>query len=131
MTKKDFTADFADIKEMTDKIRSFDRLNESINFNDEYQEEENVPAEPVDEPVDGEVEVGLDGKMDSKEAEQKEIANQSEDPDSYISKIRELTLKGLLALSSEPQSPRYEILRQIFQYIDKANKKTKEEESAE
>ena len=130
MTKRDFTADFADIKEMTDKIRSFGALNESINFNDEYQEE-NVPAEPVDEPVEGEVEVGLDGKMDPKEAEQEEIANQSEDPDSYISKIRELTLKGLLALSSEPLSPRYEILRQIFQYIDKANKKTKEEESAE
>ena len=126
--KKDFTADFSEIKKMTDTIRSFGTLNESISFSDEY---EGMNGEPEDEPINDDFEVGMDGKGDPKQAEQHEIASQSEDPDSYISKIRELTLKGLLALASDPLSPKYEILRQIFQYIDKANKKTKEEESGE
>ena len=37
--KKDFTADFDEIKAMTNKIRSMNSLKESINFDDEYQDD--------------------------------------------------------------------------------------------
>ena len=114
MRKRDFTSDFAEIKEMTDKIRSVGKLNESISFDDEY-ETEDIPQEQPE----------FQGQP---ETEDEELEEQVNDPNSVINKIRELTLKGLLSLASNTDDPLYEVFRQIFQYIDRANKKRNDEE---
>lgn len=128
--KRDFTADFKDIKEMTDKIRG--RINESINFSDDYQDDASVPHEEPEIPteVDGEQEIG---KMNisagkGKTPEEQELENEANDPSSAVNQIREIALKGMVALCHTPEDPQYEVLKQIFTYCDKANKKKSEEE---
>ncbi len=119
-TKRDFTADFAEIKKMTDKIKSVSCLNESRSFDDEYETEDIQTREM---PIGG-------GRFEANEEDpqEQELQQQTNDPNSVINKIRELTLKGLLSLASNTDDPLYEVFRQIFQYIDRANKKKNEEE---
>ena len=109
MRKRDFTADFKQIKDMTNKIRS---MNESINFGDAYQEDfgqEDIPYQA---------------------AEEQELENEVADPSSAVNQIREIALKGMVALCKTPEDPQYEVLKQIFNYCDKANKKKAEETNA-
>lgn len=120
MKKRDFTADFNEIKEMTNKIRS---MNESINFADSYQDEGFGQEEEV--PYQAEGEQDLD-----KTAEEQELENEANDPSSAVNQIREIALKGMVALCKTPEDPQYEVLKQIFTYCDKANKKKAEGENA-
>ena len=117
--KKDFTADFDEIKAMTNKIRSMNSLKESINFDDEYQDD-GFGQEEV--PYQSEGEQDLD-----KSAEEQELENEVADPESAVNQIREIALKGMVALCKTPEDPQYEVLKQIFNYCDKANKKKAEE----
>lgn len=120
--KKDFTADFDEIKAMTNKIRSMNSLKESINFDDEYQDD-GFGQEEV--PYQAEGEQDLD-----KSAEEQELENEVADPESAVNQIREIALKGMVALCKTPEDPQYEVLKQIFNYCDKANKKKTEEANA-
>lgn len=119
MRKRDFTADFKEIKEMTNKIRS---INESINFADEYQDD-GFGREEI--PYQAQGEQDLD-----KSAEDQELENEVADPESAVNQIREIALKGMVALCKTPEDPQYEVLKQIFNYCDKANKKKAEETNA-
>ncbi len=119
MKKRDFTADFNEIKEMTNKIRS---MNESINFADEYQGD-GFGQEEVPNEAEGEQDL-------DKSAEEQELENEVADPSSAVNQIREIALKGMVALCKTPEDPQYEVLKQIFNYCDKANKKKAEGENA-
>lgn len=116
MSKRDFTSDFNEIKSMTNKIRS---LNESISFADEYEDD----LSDIGECEGGECDMG---RMEP-ETEEEELQMEANDPSSAVNKIREIALKGMVALCQTPQDPQYEVLKQIFNYCDKANKKEKEE----
>ena len=134
MRKRDFTADFDEIKAMTNKIRS---LNESISFSDDYTNEtafasdEEQPTEvndgfnmDKDELANGETDLN---KVQP-QTEDEELAAQAADPTSAVNQIREIALKGMVALCKTPEDPQYEVLKQIFNYCDKANKKKSEEQ---
>ncbi len=107
MKKKTLTEDFEDIRSMTNKIRS---LNEAVNFDGDFEDddfneepdyEEAVQEKPIEEPANGY---------------------------NAVNKIREIALKGMVELCNTPEDPQYEVLKQIFNYCDKANKKKTETE---
>ena len=108
LMKNSYNQDFDLIKSMTNKIRSVGNLNESINFIDEYddsgdfiEDENGAYEEPMNEPV-GEDNEGEQG--------------------SAIDQIREIALKGMVALCKNTSDPQYDVLKQIFNYCDKINK---------
>ena len=63
------------------------------------------------------------------QTEDEELAQQAADPNSAVNQIREIALKGMVALCKTPEDPQYEVLKQIFNYCDKANKKKSEEQA--
>lgn len=83
-------------------------LNETINFNDEYNEFDEVEnTEFDDEVVD-----------DSNTATNKEEVVPTPQND-IVSKIRKIALEGMTALAETPNSPDYETLKKIWQFCDK------------
>lgn len=119
--KKDFTKDFKEITDMCSKIRT---MNESIQFADEYNEQDYPDFE---ENKNADVErVQQMGGMDV-DPEEQEIQNELDDPNSAVNKIREIALKGMVRLCHTPEDPQYDVLKKVFSLIDKANDKKNEE----
>lgn len=114
--KKDFTSDFAQIKAMTNKIRG-KQLNESINFEDDYEGE----GMPYSEQ--GEFEQAPEEEVSS---EEQEINTEVNDENSPLNQIREICLKGMISLCHTPEDPQYQVLKKVFSMIDKANDKKEE-----
>lgn len=110
--KKDFTRDFKEIKEMTNKIKS---LNESINFADSYDDNDFDTFENDDtdscENIDKE-------EQDDKTDEEKALETQG--GADAINQIREIALKGMIQLCKKPNDPVYNVLKKIFSFCDKA-----------
>jgi len=120
MRKKDFTADFAEIKEMTNKIRM---MNESINFSDDYADESAIPSDEaeIDIPdgtcADGECAAD---KMPVEDKSDEEKALETEGGADAVNRIREICLKGMISLCNETNNPVYITLKKIFNMVDKA-----------
>ncbi len=127
--KRDFTSDFKEIKKMTNKIRN---LNEAVNFSEEDYDDYGM--EPGDDyEMDGECPNGMCDQRQQRggmqpQTEDEELEAEAGDPESAVNQIREIALKGMVALCKTPDDPQYEVLKQVFTYIDRANKKNKEEE---
>lgn len=117
---RDFTKDFKDIKAMTDKIRS---LNESISLADSYCEDEDndfTTENPMDEPdqcTDGECD--LNNVTDSDKSDEEKAVETQGGADA-VNRIREIALKGMVALCKTPEDPIYSTLKKIFSFCDKA-----------
>lgn len=111
--KKDFKSDFAEITEMTNKLRSH-TLKESIEYADQYDDEDGF----VDDATAQE-------GAEAQEYVAPEKAPQ-DDAEDAVSQIRELCLRGMVARAKNNMDPLYQKLRQILQYCDKADK-TEEE----
>ena len=116
MRKRDFTSDFEDIKKMTKKIRN---INESLTFG----EDEDFAEDDFEEECPNGI-----CPEEGESSEDAELERESNDPSSAVNKIREIALKGMVALCKNPEDPQYEVLKQIFNYCDKANKKKTENE---
>jgi hypothetical protein len=125
MMKRDFTKDFDEIKKMTNKIRT---LNESISFTDSYCDEDDGFA-----PQDAEFEQGADdcanGRCDLAKAKSDEVkAVETEGGANAVNHIREIALKGMVVLCSNPEDPTYQTLKKIFTFCDKAVMEKADEE---
>lgn len=126
--KKEYYKDLEDIQKMASNIRT---LNEAIQFGDDFDEDqfgagvEDVPTSP-------------DGK-DYAEGGQKLGNMDAEEPDpeeglrelGEVDQIREIALRGMIKLCKNPEDDRYQALKKIFQFCDKAaeNKDNKEQEA--
>ena len=130
-TKKQYQNDLNDIKNITKTIR---RMNESIMFEDEYDNfdnetpeemEEPLPnEEPVDTPVEKaqpeEIETGVEAQGDIKDADAEDKGMAELDEMGELDQIREITLKGMLKFANQPEHPQFQALQKIFQMCNKA-----------
>lgn len=85
-------------------------LNETINFDDEYSEFDEVEAPEFE---DG------DNADDSNTAMNKEEETPVVAQNDVVSKIRKMALEGMTALAETPNNPDYETLKKIWQFCDK------------
>ena len=120
--RRDFTKDFAEIQEFTNKIRS---LNESISFADSYctEDDEFMGQNPdfgqeMDDCADGECNLSKVKFDDDKSDEQKAV--ETKGGANAVNQIREIALKGMVALCANPEDPVYQTLKKIFTFCDKA-----------
>jgi len=120
--KKEYFDTLNAIQEMVSHVRT---LNEAIRFGDEYDDEmggemqqgqEEMPMSPDGQDF---AEGGKAlGKMNMDDAEP--------DPEQglrelgEVDQIREIALKGMIKLCKTPEDDRYQALKKIFQFCDKA-----------
>ena len=116
--KKEYFDTLNSIQEMVSHVRT---LNEAIQFGDEY-DDQGVPSAPEEEmPMspDGQdyAEGGKAlGKVDVEEPDPEEGLRELGEVD----QIREIALKGMIKLCKNPEDDRYQALKKIFQFCDKA-----------
>lgn len=127
--REEYQKELKSIQDMASSIRT---LNESIqfgdNFDDDYEgltnTEEEVPVSP-------------DGK-DSAEGAANLEKIETEEPDveeglrelGEVDQIREIALRGMIKLCKNPEDERYQALKKIFAFCDKAaENKDKEKEN--
>ena len=120
MKKENYMKDLAAIQNMAGKIRT---LNEAIQFGEEY-EDEPMGDEPMgmeDQCVDGECDLSkMKGKEPTEEDGLRELGE--------VDQIREIALRGMIKLCKNPEDERYQALKKIFQFCDKAAE-TKDKEN--
>ena len=125
--KKNYYNELLDIQNMAGKIRT---ISEAIQFEDEYDdgqvgmEGEPAPAEPQpqEEPLppmeDGNAEAATDLaklKVDDEPDPEQGLRELGE-----VDQIREIALRGMIKLCKNPEDDRYQALKKIFQFCDKA-----------
>lgn len=110
--KKTFITELRDIKTLVDKVKT---LNESLSFADEYGDDNQYS--------DGGQYDGAD-EDNGYECEDSDMGLDS----SITDEIREMALKGLVALGKNTENPQYEVLKKIFLMVDKVNDKKQDEE---
>lgn len=104
MAKEKYFKELEEIKKFTKKMNN--ALNESLAFEDEYDmpEYEHEPMASGDPMGDPE-----------------------EDLDNEIDTIREIALKGMVKLCKTPEDSRYQFLKKVFSFCDKASESENEE----
>lgn len=122
--KKDFTKDFHEITEMTNKIRSVSKLNEAISFADEYDDEQDPMGYGYedDECADGSCDLSKVRGEEQEEVDKNPEEQMAETPEGaqILNQIREMALKGMVSLCKQPESPIYQTLKKVFQFTEKA-----------
>ena len=116
--KQEYQKELKSIQDMASSIRT---LSESIRFGDEYDEdyegmspEEEVPTSPDGKDF-GEGGTKL-GKLETEEPDPEEGLRELGEVD----QIREIALRGMIKLCKNPEDDRYQALKKIFQFCDKA-----------
>ena len=118
-TRKVYEKTLKDIQEMASNIRT---LNEAINFGENYDEDyEGMTPDQQEMPT------SPDGK-DFAEGGAKLGNMEPEEPDpeeglrelGEVDQIREIALRGMIKLCKNPEDDRYQALKKIFQFCDKA-----------
>ena len=131
MNKKQYQKDLMDIKNISNTIR---RMNEAIMFEDEYDEiggmeQEPIPGEeaapaaeeaPVEEPQAQAVETGAEAQANIKDVKPEDEGMAELDKMGELDQIREITLKGMLKFTNQPEHPQFQALQKIFQLCNKA-----------
>lgn len=121
-----------EIQGIVGKIRN---INEAINFQEDFEDDvqpEEAPVEdpalaaPQEDPIEGDVEAGKDlSKLQPEEPDEedglRELGNE-------VDMIREIALKGMIKLCKNPEDDRYQALKKIFTFCDKAAEPKKEEQ---
>ena len=129
MDKKQYQKDLMDIKNISNAIR---KMNESIMFEDEYDElggmeQEPVPGdevaqEPEETPVvqqQDNVETGSEAQANIKDVKPEDEGMAELDDMGELDKIREMTLKGMLKFTNQPEHPQFQALKKIFDICNK------------
>jgi len=117
--KEAYAKELKSIQDMASSIRT---LNESIRFGEEYDEDYEGMA-----PEEQEMPTSPDGK-DFAEGGAKLGNMEAEEPDpeeglrelGEVDQIREIALRGMIKLCKNPEDDRYQALKKIFQFCDKA-----------
>ena len=127
--KGQYQQDLLDIKNISNTIR---KMNESVMFEDEYddltpeqEQEEDVPAEePVEDmpekPEQEEKEDGIEAQSDITNVDAEEEGMAELDKMGELDQIRRITLDGMRKLSDNPEHPQFQALLKIFQLCNKA-----------
>ena len=135
MNKKQYQRDLTDIKNMSNTIR---KMNEGIVFEDEYDdlgmgqeemvddaqpaegEEAPVDAAPVQEPEQpAAVETGAEAQANIKDVKPEDEGMEELDKMGELDQIREITLKGMLKFTNQPEHPQFQALKKIFDMCNK------------
>lgn len=121
--KKEYFDTLNSIQEMVSHVRT---LNEAIQFGDEYDDADMAGAEaqagpeqemPMSPEGDDFAEGGKAlGKIDAEEPDPEEGLRELGEVD----QIREIALRGMIKLCKNPEDDRYQALKKIFQFCDKA-----------
>ena len=114
-----------EVQELIGKVRS---VNEAIQFNEDNfddqfggaapEEEPQVPAEEVpaqDQDVAAAGSANLAAMKPEERTEEDGLRELGE-----VDTIREIALKGMIKLCKNPEDERYQALKKIFQFCDKA-----------
>lgn len=119
--KKEYFKALESIQEMVSNVKT---LNEAIRFGDEYDDSEFAGQE------DGEQEMPMSPEGNDYAEGGKPLGKiEPEEPDpeeglremgSEVDQIREIALKGMIKLCKTPEDDRYQALKKIFQFCDKA-----------
>ena len=117
--KEQYQKELKSIQDMASSIRT---LSESIRFGEEYDEDYEGMA-----PEEQEVPTSPDGK-DFAEGGTKLGNMETEEPDpeqglrelGEVDQIREIALRGMIKLCKNPEDDRYQALKRIFTFCDKA-----------
>lgn len=120
-TKKDFFNVLDSIQEMVSHVKT---LNEAIQFGDEYDDEQ-VP--PMGDSAEEDIPMSPEGN-DYAEGGKALGKVETEEPDpeeglrelGEVDQIREIALRGMIKLCKNPEDDRYQALKKIFQFCDKA-----------
>lgn len=127
MKKENYIKDLKEIQGMVGKIKT---INEAIQFGEDFDEtdyneepiapEDEVQPEP-DETTDAQVDLAkMKGEEPTEEDGLRELGE--------VDTIREIALKGMIKLCKNPEDERYQALKKIFQFCDKAAESGKEKE---
>lgn len=130
--KKEYFKALESIQEMVSNVKT---LNEAIRFGDEYDDSEFAAQE------DGEQEMPMSPEGNDYAEGGKALGKiEPEEPDpeeglremgSEVDQIREIALKGMIKLCKTPEDDRYQALKRIFTFCDKAaENKDKENQQA-
>ena len=122
MKRDKYLDELKGIQEILDKINSFALLNESLVFEDDFDDQygeqamsqEDVPQDVPQGDEEGIAQAQPVEKMDPEKEGMAELDQMGE-----IDKIREITLSGMHKLCQNPQDPKYQALKKIFQMCDK------------
>lgn len=131
MNKTKYQKDLMDIQNISNTIR---KMNEGIMFEDEYDElggmeqepqpmnepEPTAEAEPMNEPEPQDVETGAEAQANIKDVKPEDQGMAELDKMGELDQIREITLKGMLKFSNQPEHPQFQALQKIFQLCNKA-----------
>ena len=117
--RKEYEKELKDIQEMASNIRT---LKEAISFGEDYDEDYEGMT-----PGEEEMPTSPDGK-DFAEGGAKLGNMEPEEPDpeeglrelGEVDQIREIALRGMIKLCKNPEDDRYQALKKIFQFCDKA-----------
>lgn len=119
MKKEQYLKDLHAIQDMAGKIRT---INEAIQFGEDFNEEpyQDASAEapidnnvPSEECADGQCDLAkMKGEEPTEEDGLRELGE--------VDTIREIALKGMIKLCKNPEDERYQALKKIFQFCDKA-----------
>lgn len=131
MNKKNYLESLKDIQEMSSRLKRFNinnTLNESVMFNEEFDEDipenEEMPEDDFDMEQDGNQmynQQQQQGPMKPQEKQNPEEEGMKElDEMGAIDKIREIALEGMRKLARQPEHPQYQALRKVLQLVDKS-----------
>lgn len=119
-----------EIQEIVGQIRG---INEAINFQEDFEDDAQQPEpdfsgeEPVAEPpIEGDAEGGR--ALDKLPTEEPSEENGLRELGDEVDAIREIALKGMIKLCKNPEDERYQALKKIFTFCDKAAEVKKGEE---
>ena len=130
MNKTKYQKDLMDIQNISKTIR---KMNEGIMFEDEYDElggmeqepqpmnepEPTAGAEPMNEPEQQDVETGAEAQANIKDVKPEDQGMAELDNMGELDKIREMTLKGMLKFTNQPEHPQFQALKKIFDICNK------------
>ena len=125
--RNNYNEELKTIQGLLDKINTLSMLNESLVFEDDFDDQYAEPemgqeGEPIPQGAEQTPQGDVEGmeqaqpveKMDPEKQGMAELDEMGE-----IDKIREITLSGMHKLCKNPQDPKYQALKKIFQLCDK------------
>jgi hypothetical protein len=123
MRKDEYMKTLNEVQELIGKVKS---VNEAIQFNEDNfdnefggaEEEPQVPAEEAPEQNQDMAAAGSANLASMKPEERTEEDGLRELGE--VDTIREIALKGMIKLCKNPEDERYQALKKIFQFCDKA-----------
>ena len=128
-TRKEYEKTLKDIQDMASNIRT---MNESIRFGDDFNEDfEGVSPEEMPTSPDGKDFAEGGQKLGNMEMDNEPDPEEGLRELGEVDQIREIALRGMIKLCKNPEDDRYQALKKIFQFCDKAaENKDKEQQQA-